>query len=1103
MDKSHQLNLVLEDFIPSYAYFGKDYKSDIFNIYDGEPENTYYNKAEFFENKLDVLEERPVIGNPLKSQSTVSRFLSPLTLNDEMLLFHAVGTGKTCTSVNVSELAKELNPTLKRTLVLVKGGPLARNYIRELSSRCTAGKYIPENYNKLTKGERVTRTNKLVNKYYEIHTFETFAKNIISKNRDDILKRDYSNRVIIIDEVQNIRIQPKKKKESLNVYECFHRFLHLLENRKILLMSATPMKDKPDEFASIMNLILPLNSQLPIGKGFNEEYFKGDKLINKTKLKSIIRGRISYLRAMDSGLVKTFEGEIKGDMKKIKVNPSTMSDFQTESYNVAYNLDKGKGKEIDLNEVEEDDDKKGQGLYDKSRQASLFVFPDGSYGPEGFEKYVKYNGKKYSLLKEFENELTENGKANVNKIINNIKKYSSTYAATLTEIIRHPNENVFVYNKFVQGSGAILFCELLKLVGFDKTKGNLEFEEEMERDDSDGSDGDVRDAGDIGDMNYNMDDFIDSDDESDDEEDKEDKEDKEESEDDGDKSEDDGESIKGGIPKTKKFAIITGESASESEIERIIDAVFNDRRNKNGKYIQVIVGSQIIGEGKSLKNIRQIHIQTPHWNNSETEQAIGRGIRAFSHDDLKLEDRFVKVFRHASFPLSDLESIDYLMYRISELKEIKIKQIERICKELAIDCELNKDRNLLSTDVDGSRECEYLKCSYKCEYSNGSMYSNDQITDTYNLYYAKNKLDIITKIIKKLFRKRFSYDLYEIINSLDENIPLLIILRSLKRIIDESVVLINRYGFPCFLREENNLYFLVDEISLPNSFLINEYSVNPETKRVYDFEDNLEMIQYKYIDDKLNMLKTLDVESVSEKQKIIDILHSLSPELKEIIIESILSKEGNKEGEKLREFIMNYFSKYIVEFPDKKVSTLLKEYKYRCMNKESSIWEECDDNIELELEEITSSKRKELEKNKYGYYSIYDMDRKDSFKIKELDKKDKKPNKKDDDKRTNFRGQVCMTMTKDKLLSIVKNLNKDELNIIPEDIDSYKIDRNSCIKTLNERIQKVYSKKELEELDDLRLKILYVFVVKLKKNDLCNSIKNWFDSKKLTLVLND
>jgi 50S ribosomal subunit-associated GTPase HflX len=55
------------------------------------------------------------------------------------------------------------------------------------------------------------------------------------------------------------------------------------------------------------------------------------------------------------------------------------------------------------------------------------------------------------------------------------------------------------------------------------------------------------------------------------------------------------------------------------------------------------------------------------------------------------------------------------MYKISEDNDVKIKQVERLLKESAIDCALNKSRNLLQTDKPNTKECDYMDCEYKCD----------------------------------------------------------------------------------------------------------------------------------------------------------------------------------------------------------------------------------------------------------------------------------------------------------------------------------------------------------------------------------------------------
>ena len=63
-----------------------------------------------------------------------------------------------------------------------------------------------------------------------------------------------------------------------DIYKEMHRFLHLIENKKVLLLSGTPMKDRPEEISTIMNLILPTNQQLPTGKKFLNKYMENGKI---------------------------------------------------------------------------------------------------------------------------------------------------------------------------------------------------------------------------------------------------------------------------------------------------------------------------------------------------------------------------------------------------------------------------------------------------------------------------------------------------------------------------------------------------------------------------------------------------------------------------------------------------------------------------------------------------------------------------------------------------------------------------------------------------------------------------------------------------------
>ena len=64
--------------------------------------------------------------------------------------------------------------------------------------------------------------------------------------------------------------------------------------------------------------------------------------------------------------------------------------------------------------------------------------------------------------------------------------------------------------------------------------------------------------------------------------------------------------------------------------------------------LKIILGTQSIMEGVDFKNVRQIHILDPWWNDSRMQQVIARGIRLCSHRDLSSGERVVDVFIHLS-----------------------------------------------------------------------------------------------------------------------------------------------------------------------------------------------------------------------------------------------------------------------------------------------------------------------------------------------------------------------------------------------------------------------------------------------------------------------
>jgi len=91
------------------------------------------------------------------------------------------------------------------------------------------------------------------------------------------------------------------------------------------------------------------------------------------------------------------------------------------------------------------------------------------------------------------------------------------------------------------------------------------------------------------------------------------------------------------------YIIYTGKIGKPTDIDYL-----RDPENINGYKIKAILGTKITGEGLDFKWIRQIHIVDPWHNNTRIYQAIGRGIRHCSHIDLEPEQRNVTIFKYAS-----------------------------------------------------------------------------------------------------------------------------------------------------------------------------------------------------------------------------------------------------------------------------------------------------------------------------------------------------------------------------------------------------------------------------------------------------------------------
>lgn len=1066
----------ITEFIPKYPETVK-YKNNILNPYNDNFYDALYHKKELYENKLDKVENFPEKGDFFKSQINFSRILSSYTPYNNILLMSEMGTGKTCASIALIEkILKTENSNFTGAVIFASGIGLLKNYKDELVKQCSKGEYIPQNYNLLTNEEKERRVNKLVYKYYDFgdlgnnmsNTFERFAKKISRKSDDSIIE-EYSNKIIVIDEVHNIRLKEykvdeqgrriKKKSsttEDINIYKEFHRFLHLIKNCKIILMSGTPIKDNIEEFSDIMNLILPLTNQFPTKKKFIEYYFEKnagsefeDENLYNLKLQKIpefkekIKGYISYLKAISYDVKKVFVGKKIGKLQQFSVYPDKMSVFQSNSY---------------IKTFEEDEINKKSTVFNiKARQASLFVYPDGSYGEQGFKKYLISKSKNkitYSINSELK-EIIKLGCSNayppteddIEKMLKNLQKFSSKYSACIKNILNANKDNKlsFVYCEYIYGSGLILFTQLLNLFGFSTANGK--------------------------------------------------------------------ETTEG-----LRYAYLNFEMFTPNKIKSIKDR-FNNPDNFEGKFINVIIGSKIISEGFSFFNIQEEHILTPHWNYSETDQAIARGYRTGSHNELIKRGikPVLKIYQYVSIPtfgkkiIHEPISIDLKLYEISELKDMNIKKIERVIKESAIDCGLNYERNL-KIGNDGSRDCEYSSCEYKCDGINSNLLKT-QLTNqdldysTFQLYYNSFNVENISNELSVLFRNNFKLNLQNIISYFSEKYKEFEVLTALKNIINENKIIYNKYGFKSYLREDNNIFFLVDSLSVNNNYFLEYYTKNPIISNNYSFSNIVEELYIDYIPYIIKKIfKTKNDEIIKNT------VNKLPSNIQELLIENIIIAENNipkiEKNKYTREILLDYYKNFYKKINTKEGEIYILSYLYddenllRCLNLKNKKWEQCsEDNIKIYEDEKIDEINK-LESNSYGYYGIYDNN---NFYIKKVDDA-KETESEDIDNRTLHTGLSCGSYSKPDLINFCRNIFKIDLNSFLDENDKKMIEiKNYTKKKLLSEIKKnkylEFIDIDINNISSFEDKELYniMYLLKLQKKELCDLIKKFFENNNLIL----
>ena len=350
-------------------------------------------------------------------QLFLSEFINPTTKNKGILVFHKIGSGKTCTAISIAEEWKK-----KRNIVVLLPASLVGNFRDELRTRCAEDNYLTNQERKalplLSIEDRkkiIKKSDERINKYYTILSYHKFVDSKIS----------LKNTLLIVDEVQNMI------SESGKFYTKLKKTIDKApDDIRIVLLSATPMFDKPIEIALTLNL-LPLHNKFNLNT-FNETFIKTTNnkgiieynFINQSLFKNYTQGFISYYSGMPDKSFPSYE---------IKFVKCKMESFQYKSYQTV--LKKEAKKKVDILKLPNN-------FFIGSRIISNIAFPNSKPNANGFESWI---GK--ALEKE------------------NLKKYSIKFYKILKNIKKSEGK-IFIYSNFLGYGGIKSLITVLEYHGY-------------------------------------------------------------------------------------------------------------------------------------------------------------------------------------------------------------------------------------------------------------------------------------------------------------------------------------------------------------------------------------------------------------------------------------------------------------------------------------------------------------------------------------------------------------------------------------------------------------------------------------------------------------
>jgi len=400
-------------------------------------------KRELAENKesisCDTIGKTSSDFSLLTHQKIVRDYMNLYTPYRGLLLYHGLGSGKTCTSIPIAEGMKD-----SKSIIIMTPASLRANYVGELKkcgdllykknqfwewisieqnpeslTTMSAVLNLPQeyirkhggaffvnikkqsNYDELSDTSKQAleeQLNEMIKQKYQFINYNGLREKRLGEMTNGYTKNIFDNSVVIIDEAHNFisRIVNKLKKEKpisetkrgekerlpLNLATKLYEMLLSAKNARIILLSGTPVINYPNEFGILFNILRGYIKTWKIPLVINT-----NKKIDKQSLQELLLGEktLDYLDYSPSSKMLTVTRNPFGFKNKIKKE----SGYQGVSNN---KRNESGETEFDIEFISDDDFERK--LIANLRRNDIDIIPDGieiKYRkalPDTFDEFV-------------------------------------------------------------------------------------------------------------------------------------------------------------------------------------------------------------------------------------------------------------------------------------------------------------------------------------------------------------------------------------------------------------------------------------------------------------------------------------------------------------------------------------------------------------------------------------------------------------------------------------------------------------------------------------------------------------------------------------------